>query len=91
MDRFVAAKLEAEDVAPSPEAERPYLIRRVFFDLTGLPPGLAELDRWENATDEDWYEQTGGMNCWRGQRTASGWRITGWTWARFRRFRGLPR
>ena len=57
IDRFIAAKLELEGVQPSPEAERPYLIRRVFFDLTGLPPNIAELDKWEAAKDEDWYEQ----------------------------------
>ena len=57
IDRFVAAKLEREGVAPSPEAERPYLIRRLFFDLTGLPPSVAEIDRWENETAADWYEQ----------------------------------
>lgn len=57
VDRFVAARHELEGVAPNPEAERPYLIRRVFFDLTGLPPTLAELDRWEQAGDEAWYER----------------------------------
>ncbi len=56
VDRFVAAKLESEQVTPSPEAERPYLIRRAYFDLTGLPPSLKELDRWEAATADDWYE-----------------------------------
>ncbi|OAV44572.1 DUF1553 domain-containing protein [Lewinella sp. 4G2] len=56
IDRFVAAKLELEDVAPSPEAERPYLIRRAYFDLTGLPPSIPELDRWEAAGEPDWYE-----------------------------------
>lgn len=57
IDRFTAAKLASEKVEPSPEAGRPYLIRRVFFDLTGLPPEPAEIDRWENETAEDWYEQ----------------------------------
>ena len=56
IDRFVAAKLKQEGVAPSPEAERAYLIRRVFFDLTGLPPTPTEIDRWETATEADWYE-----------------------------------
>ena len=56
VDRFIAAKLELEDVAPSPEAERPYLIRRAYFDLTGLPPSIEEQDQWVNSTDEDWYE-----------------------------------
>ena len=57
IDRFVAAKLEQEGVAPSPEAERPYLIRRAYFDLTGLPPALNEIDRWETAAGDDWYER----------------------------------
>lgn len=57
IDRFVAAKLKREAVAPNPEAERPYLIRRVCFDLTGLPPTPAELDRWENDDSEGWYER----------------------------------
>ena len=57
IDRFVAAKLEREQVTPSPEAERPYLIRRAYFDLTGLPPSLEDLDRWNNATTDGWYEK----------------------------------
>ena len=57
VDRFIAAKLELEQVEPSPEAERPYLIRRVFFDLSGLPPTTDEITKWESATDDDWYEQ----------------------------------
>ena len=57
IDRFVAAKLELEDVAPSPEAERPYLIRRAYFDLTGLPPGIDAIDKWEGDRGADWYER----------------------------------
>ncbi len=57
IDRFVAAKLAMEAVEPSPEAERAYLIRRAFFDVTGLPPSLTEIDRWEQAPQDDWYEQ----------------------------------
>ncbi|CAH1000904.1 hypothetical protein LEM8419_01943 [Neolewinella maritima] len=56
IDRFVAAKLSLENVAPSQEAERPYLIRRAYFDLTGLPPTIADLDKWEAADIPDWYE-----------------------------------
>lgn len=57
VDRFVAAKLDLEGVNPSPEAGRAYLIRRAFFDLTGLPPSLSEIDHWEQDPEADWYER----------------------------------
>lgn len=44
LDRFVLARLEAEGLAPSPEAPRERWLRRVTFDLTGLPPTQPELD-----------------------------------------------
>ena len=56
IDRFVAQQLEEEDIAPAPEAERPYLIRRAFFDLTGLPPTLEEISHWSDNTAAEWYE-----------------------------------
>jgi len=43
IDRFILARLEKEKLAPSPEADRPALLRRVTYDLTGLPPTPAEL------------------------------------------------
>ena len=43
IDRFVLHKLEAEQVTPSPEADRGTLLRRVSLDLTGLPPTPEEL------------------------------------------------
>jgi mono/diheme cytochrome c family protein len=38
IDTFTLARLEAEKIKPSPEADRPTLIRRLSLDLTGLPP-----------------------------------------------------
>ncbi|MFN0009813.1 MAG: PSD1 and planctomycete cytochrome C domain-containing protein [Planctomycetota bacterium] len=44
IDRFVLAKLERQGVAPSPAAEAETLCRRLFLDLTGLPPTIEEQD-----------------------------------------------
>jgi hypothetical protein len=44
IDAFVRARLEAEGLAPAPEADRTTLLRRAHLDLVGLPPSVAEVD-----------------------------------------------
>jgi len=44
LDRFILARLEAAGLTPAPEADRRALGRRLYFDLTGLPPSREELE-----------------------------------------------
>ncbi len=57
IDHFVLARLEQEDLKPSPQADRYTLIRRLSLDLTGLPPTLAEVEEFVNDDRHDAYEQ----------------------------------
>lgn len=45
-DRYVLARLEGKNIAPSPEADRRTLIRRLYYDLIGLPPSFEEVERF---------------------------------------------
>jgi Protein of unknown function (DUF1553)/Protein of unknown function (DUF1549) len=57
IDRFILAALESRGHTLNPEADRATLIRRVCFDLTGLPPTLAEIDAFVNDRAADTYER----------------------------------
>jgi hypothetical protein len=56
IDRFVLARLEAEELVPAPEADRRALARRVALDLTGLPPDPATLASFLSDASENAFE-----------------------------------
>ena len=57
IDRFILAKLREVNLRPSPEADHVTLIRRLYFDLTGLPPTWAEVEAFVNDRGSDAYEK----------------------------------
>lgn len=57
IDNFVFAQLEQSGLSPQSDADQAVLLRRVSFDLTGLPPTLAELDAFLNDQSEDAFEK----------------------------------
>ena len=57
IDNFILARLETEGLKPAPEADKATLLRRLSFDLTGLPPTPAELDAFLKDKSPDAYEK----------------------------------
>ena len=57
IDHFILARLEREGLRPSPEADRATLLRRLSFDLTGLPPAPAEVDAFLLDNSPEAYER----------------------------------
>ncbi len=57
VDTFVLSKLEREKISPAPEAEKRTLLRRVSFDLIGLPPTPEEIRAFINDKNPDAYER----------------------------------
>ncbi|REJ90035.1 MAG: DUF1553 domain-containing protein [Planctomycetota bacterium] len=57
IDRFILARLESDGLQPAPEADRHALLRRVTFDLTGLPPSPAEIASFEADRRPGAYER----------------------------------
>jgi mono/diheme cytochrome c family protein len=57
IDAFLAAKLAEKGLGFNPPADRVTLIRRVYFDLVGLPPAPEEVDAFVKDTSNDAYEK----------------------------------
>ncbi len=76
IDRFILRRLETEKLSPAPAATKETLIRRLSFDLTGLPPTIAEIDQFVGDNTKDAYEKLVdrllGKKAY-GQRMASNW------------------
>ena len=56
IDRFILARIEAEELAPEHEAAKTALIRRVTLDLTGVPPTIKEIDAFLADRSDGAYE-----------------------------------
>lgn len=57
IDQFVLSKLKENGLAPNKKASKEKLIRRVFFDLTGLPPSVGQIEKFVNNSSPNAYEQ----------------------------------
>jgi mono/diheme cytochrome c family protein len=57
IDAFVLEKLRANNLNPTPPADRVQLIRRVYLDTLGLPPSPEEIDRFVHSRDPKAYER----------------------------------
>lgn len=57
VDAFIVARLKQNGLNPSPDADRRTLIRRLYFDLIGLPPSTAEVESFGADRDEQAYEK----------------------------------
>ncbi len=57
IDAFILSEIEAVELAPAPEADRATLLRRLRFDLTGLPPSPGEVEAFVNDPRPDAYER----------------------------------
>src|SRR5262249_3872084 len=76
IDAFILARLESKGFAPSPEADRRTLLRRLSLDLIGLPPTPEEVEAFVADPDPKAYEKTVDRllkSPHYGERMAVGW------------------
>ena len=76
IDQFILARLEREGLQPSPEADKETLLRRLTYDVTGLPPTPAEVDAFRADKAPDAYERRVDallQSPHYGERLAMGW------------------
>ena len=76
IDYFILAKIEAKQLTPSPQASKRVLVRRLFFDLTGLPPSPDEMGAFLADETDNAYERLVEELMQRqafGERLASMW------------------
>src|SRR5262249_30729328 len=57
IDAFLLANLEEKGLSFSPEADKPTLLRRAYFDLLGLPPAPEEIEEFLADTSSDAWEK----------------------------------
>ncbi len=57
IDCFVSKSMLAQGLKPNPKADRAALTRRLYLDLLGIPPTIAELESHVNDPDSGWYEK----------------------------------
>lgn len=57
IDQFILAKLQEQNVDPSPIADRYTLIKRLYYDLIGLPPSISKVDQFVNDDSPNAYEK----------------------------------
>src|SRR5258706_8083767 len=57
VDYFIAAKIQEAGLTPSPEADRVTLLRRLSFDLLGLPPTPEEIETFKKDRAPDAYKK----------------------------------
>ncbi len=57
IDNFILSKLEKENLSPSPEASKAILVRRLYFDLIGLPPTPEQVKAFLSDNSADAYEK----------------------------------